>query len=157
MIKPQARYMRVAIDEALRAQQTGNYAIGAVVVRGDEIIARQPNNTRTVNDPTQHAEIEVIRKALKVIGSRFLEGCILYTTHEPCPMCATAAVWVKLQGVVFGARLSDMVGYSRVNRNEKWTWRTVNISAQEVFAQGEPKVELVGDFLRDECQKLFHH
>jgi tRNA(Arg) A34 adenosine deaminase TadA len=157
MIEPKEKYMRVAIDEALKSKRTGNYAIGAVIVQNDRIIGRQFNITRSSNDPTRHAEIEVIRKVLKTSRGRFLEDCTLYTTHEPCPMCATAAVWVKLKGVVFGAKLDDMTNYSNTYRNEKWAWRTVPITARDIFAKGEPKVELVEEFLRDECKKLFHH
>jgi len=156
ILEPKEIYMRAAIEEALNARRNGDYAIGAVLVKNDEIIARMPNVTRTRNDPTQHAEIEVTRKALIALGQKFLEDCVLYTTHEPCPMCATAAVWVKLRGVVFGARLSDMITYSQTHGNEKWAWRTVSISAAEVFEKGNPKVELIGDFLREECKKLFH-
>jgi tRNA(Arg) A34 adenosine deaminase TadA len=148
--------MRAAIEEALTAEKSGNYPIGAVLVRNDEIVARMPNITRTRNDPTQHAEIEVIRKALADSGQKFLEDCILYTTHEPCPMCATAAVWAKLRGVVFGARLSDMITYGQTHGNKQWAWRTVRISAAEIFEKGDPKVELIGDFLRKECNHLFH-
>lgn len=156
MIEPKEIYMRAAITEALQARSNGDYSIGAVLVKDGEIIARTPNVTRSNNDPTQHAEIEVIRQALRLTGQRFLENCVLYTTHEPCPMCATAAVWVKLQGVVYGARLTDMVEHSSAHGNDRWAWRTVRISAAEVFDKGEPRVELVGDFMREECKKLFH-
>lgn len=148
--------MRAAIEEALKAKGNGDYAIGAVLVKNDEIIARMPNVTRTRNDPTQHVEFEVIRKALADSGRKFLEDCVLYTTHEPCLMCATAAVWVKLRGVVFGARLSDMAAYGRMHGNDKWAWRTVDISAKEIFDKGDPKVELIGDIMREECNNLFH-
>lgn len=156
MFETKEIYMRAAIEEALKARRNNDYSIGAVVVKNDKIIARTPNITRSMNDPTQHAEIEVIRKALKNLGQRFLEDCVLYTTHEPCPMCTTAAVWVKLRGIVFGARLSDMVDYGSVYKNGKWVWRTVRISAAEVVAKGDPKVEIIGDFLREECKNLFH-
>lgn len=156
MIKVKEKYMRAAIKEALKARQNGDYSIGSVIVQGNTVIAKSPNMTRSANDPTQHAEFEVIRKALKILGQRFLEDCILYTTHEPCPMCATASVWVKLQGVVYGARLSDMTSHSLANKDNRWKWRTVQISAQEIFSKGHPKVELVGDFLRKDCKNLFH-
>jgi tRNA(adenine34) deaminase len=156
MIHPSELIMRAAIAEALKAKKNDNYSIGAVIIKGDEIIARSPNVTRSKNDPTKHAEIEVIRKALKKTGCRFLEGCVLYTTHEPCPMCATAAVWVKLDSIVFGAKMSDMINHSLTSSNDKWKWRTVNIAAREVLAKGFPKVKLIGGFLRKECLALFH-
>lgn len=148
--------MLAAIAEAQLARQNNNYAIGAVIVIDGQIIARSPNITRTVNDPTYHAEIEVIRKAIKKTGDKFLEGAILYTTHEPCPMCATACVWARLKGVIYGADMKDMVDYSKKHGNKKWCWRTVQINAKEVFSKGYPKVEIIEGFMRNECLKLFH-
>ncbi len=156
MTKPQKKFMLAAIEEAYKAKKTGNYAIGAVLVKDDKIITRSPNITRTAGDPTQHAELEVIRKALRRRKGKFLEGVILYTTHEPCPMCATACVWVRLQGVVYGANMKDMENFAKQHGSEKWRWRTVNIRAKEVFLKGYPKVELKGNFMRDKCVKLFH-
>lgn len=148
--------MQAAIREALQARRNGDYAIGAVLVRGDKIIARSPNRTRSKKDPTRHAEIEVMRKGLAFSRERFLKDCILYTTHEPCPMCSTAAVWVKLKGVVYGSTLDDMIEYSQAHGNKKWAWRTVGISSTDVFKKGTPRVQLVGGFLRKECVKLFY-
>jgi tRNA(Arg) A34 adenosine deaminase TadA len=156
MFEAKEQFMRAAIDQAIKARRMGNYSIGAVIVYADKIIAKSPNITSSKKDPTQHAEIVAIRKALKKLGQLFLEDCILYTTHEPCPMCATASVWVKLEYVVYGARISDMVNFSKKNISKRWKWRTVGISASEVFARGNPKVKFVGDFLRNECIKLFH-
>ena len=148
--------MRAAIEEAVKAKEAGDYAIGAVIVKNGTIIARSPNRTKKDQDPTQHAEAAVIREAVKILGHRHLNGCILYTTHEPCPMCATAAVWARLEGLVFGARIEDMDNFRVKNGNNEWTWRTVGISVSEIFAKGEPKVELVEDFMRDDCRQLFH-
>ena len=89
---PEKRLMQAAIEEAVKARKSGDYAIGAVIVKDGEIIARSPNRTKTDQDPTQHAELSVIREATKVIGHRHLHECIMYTTHEPCPMCSAAAV-----------------------------------------------------------------
>lgn len=155
-IAPKEKFMLAAINEANIAKKSNNYAIGAVIVKGGKIIARSPNITRTVNDPTQHAEIEVIRKALKKNKNKFLKGAVLYTTHEPCPMCATACVWVRLEGVVFGASMDDMINFSKNNANRKWKWRTVKITAEEVFSKGWPKVKIIGGFMRDSCVNLFH-
>lgn len=157
MLKPNERYMREAIQEALVAKKNGDYAIGAIIVNSENnIIARSPNISRSLNDPTRHAELEVIRIAIAILGKRFLDDCVLYTTHEPCPMCATAAVWARLGGVVYGARLSDMIEYAAINRNEKWIWRTVNIPVADLMRVSDPQIEIVGDVLRGECKKLFH-
>lgn len=156
MLKAESKYMEAAIGQAKLAQKSNNYAIGTVIEKDGKIIAKSPNITRIVNDPTYHAEIEVIRKAIKKTGNKFLEGAVLYSTHEPCPMCATACVWARLKGVVFGANLEDMILYSKKSGNKQWRWRTVQINVQEVFAKGYPKVEVIGGFMRDECIKLFH-
>lgn len=148
--------MRAAIDEARRAHASGDYAIGAVIVKGDQIIARSPNCIKGTQDPTQHAEVAAIRLAAQALGHRHLAGCVLYTTHEPCPMCATASVWAKLECVVIGARMDDMADYRSSYGNGDWSWRTLHIPAREIFAKGDPHVKIIEDFLRDECRELFH-
>lgn len=156
MVNTDEKYMRIAIREALKAKSGGNYSIGAVIIKEGKIIANSPNITRSKNDPTKHAEIEAIRKALKKEKQRFLEGCVLYTTHEPCPMCATAAVWVKLKRIVYGARMRDMIKYSKTNKSKHWRWRTVQVPAQYILSHGNPKVRLTGGILRKQCVELFH-
>ncbi len=156
MFKPKEKFMRMAIRQALKAQKNGDYSIGAVIVCGDKVIAKSPNITSRKKDPTQHAEIVAVRKALKKLGHFFLEDCVLYTTHEPCPMCATACVWVKIKAVVYGAKLDDMINFSKVNTNKIRKWRTVRIHASEVFTKGNPNVKFIGGFLRDECKKLYN-
>lgn len=154
--------MRVAIEEAVKARDAGDYAIGAVVVKDGEVIARSPNLTKGEQDPIQHAEIVVIRSACKKLKSRYLEGCVLYTTHEPCPVCAAACVWAKLKGVVFGATVEDMADYSIKNGNSDWKWRVIKISAAEILNKAFDKqgrkqtTELVEEFMREECRSLFH-
>ena len=156
MHEPQEKFMQAAIEEAVKAKENGDYAIGAVLVKDGEIIAQSPNCTKSEQDPTQHAEVAVIRNAVKKLGHRHLAGCVMYTTHEPCPMCSTAAVWARLQCVVVGARMDDMAEYRENNGNGNWSWRTVQIPAREVFAKGDPHVDIVEDFMREECKTLFH-
>lgn len=107
-------------------------------------------------DPTQHAEIVAIRKAANVLGERFLEDCTLYTTHEPCPMCTSAAIWARMKGIVSGATLHDMINYRKKNGTRERTWRTIDIPASEVLEKGDPKLFLIEEFMREECNKLFH-
>lgn len=153
---PKEEFMRAAIKEAIKAKNGGDYAIGAVIIKEDKIIASSTNRTKVDQDPTQHAELSVIREAAKVLGHRHLNNCILYTTHEPCPMCSAAAVWAKLKCVVVGARINDMADHRSRNSSNDWSWRTITISAKDVFASGDPKVEIVEDFMREECRALFH-
>jgi tRNA(Arg) A34 adenosine deaminase TadA len=86
-------YMRFAIREAQRARDDGDYAIGAVITLNGEIISASGNRVKADRDATQHAEVAAIRLACRQLNSRHLAGCVLYTTHEPCPMCSAASVW----------------------------------------------------------------
>ena len=95
--------MRLALQQAHCALTLGEIPVGAVVARGDEVIATGYNRRERDGDPTAHAEIVAIRAAAKQLGGRRLSGCTLYVTLEPCPMCAGAIVMAGLQRVVFGA------------------------------------------------------
>jgi tRNA(Arg) A34 adenosine deaminase TadA len=148
--------MQLAIKEAIKTRQKGDYAIGAVIVKDGKILAKAGNRIKLDIDPTQHAEIVAIRKASKLLGTRHLEGCILYTTHEPCPMCASAIIWAKMKGVVFGSNIADMYDYKVKNGNGSWSWRTIDISAKKIIEKGDPKPFVIANFMRKECKNLFH-
>jgi tRNA(Arg) A34 adenosine deaminase TadA len=142
---PDEAIMRRAIELAELNFRQGGYAVGAVVVRGSTIIAEAANRAVQNNDPTAHAEVEAIRVACRKMETRYLAGCYLYSTYEPCPMCVSAAIWAKMDGIVYGATSEDST--------ESHRWR-VKISAEEVVAKGEPLLALYGGFFRDECKKL---
>jgi len=144
-------FMQKAIEIAKESAKKGDYALGAVIVKDDKIIAIGTTNLKHENDPTVHAEIVAIRNACKKLNSKYLEDCILYTTHEPCPMCASAAIWAKMKGIVFGALVED----AKQKQGKNFSWRQIDISCKEVLAKGIPKLELVEGFLREECLKLF--
>jgi tRNA(adenine34) deaminase len=94
--------MRLAIEEAKKAQTVGEVPIGAVVVKDGEIIASGYNRRETSKDPTNHAEIVAIRRASQELGGWRLIGCTLVVTLEPCPMCAGAIVQSRIERVVYG-------------------------------------------------------
>ena len=94
--------LRQALREAEAAGRAEEVPVGAVVLRGDEVLGRGSNLTRRLDDPTAHAEVLAIREAAESIGWR-LEGCTLYTTLEPCAMCAGAIILARLDRLVFGA------------------------------------------------------
>lgn len=96
--------MELALLEAKKSLKTGDVPIGAIVVENNEILAKAHNEVEKRKDPTAHAEILAIKKALRKRGEKFLNNCILYTTIEPCAMCAGAMVLTRLKKVVFGAR-----------------------------------------------------
>jgi tRNA(adenine34) deaminase len=95
--------MRLALAEARACIANGDVPIGAVVSRGDEVLAAAGNQRELAGDPTAHAEILALRGAGVAIGSWRLEGCTLTVTLEPCAMCAGAAVLSRLDRLVFGA------------------------------------------------------
>lgn len=97
------QWMKKALREAERAFEEGEVPIGAVVVREDRLIGRGRNMVEALQDPTAHAEIIAITAACETLGEKWLEGCTLYVTLEPCPMCAGAIVWARLKRLVFGA------------------------------------------------------
>lgn len=96
-------YMREAITEAIKAAQEGEVPIGAVLVFDNQIIARAHNLRETNGDPTAHAEILVLREAASLKKHWRLSGTTLYTTLEPCPMCAGAMVMARTKRLVYGA------------------------------------------------------
>ena len=130
------RYMRMALDEATRAYDEGEVPVGAVVVCGGRIIARAHNLTETLPDVTAHAEMQAITAAANHLGGKYLTGCTLYVTVEPCIMCAGALGWSQISRVVYGAA-DDKRGFRR-------------FAPQALH----PKTELVEGVLADECATL---
>ncbi len=96
-------YMRVALQEAEKAKQEGEIPVGSVVVCGDKIIAKAHNQVEKLNDATAHAEMLVLTAAMNYLQAKYLEGCTVYVTLEPCPMCAGALYWARPSRVVYAA------------------------------------------------------
>lgn len=137
MDAPDERIMRFALEEARAAAAGGDVPVGAVIVRGDEILARAGNAREREQDPTAHAEILALRQASGAIGNRHLEGCAMIVTLEPCAMCAGAIVLARLDRLVFGASdpkagfagsLGDLVRDRRLNHEVDVT---VGVLAEE--------------------------
>jgi guanine deaminase len=99
--------LREAIALARRSVAEGGGPFGAIVVRGSEILGRGTNRVTIDNDPTAHAEICAIRAACKTLGSFRLDGCSVYASCEPCPMCMAALRWARVERLVFGASTAD--------------------------------------------------
>ncbi len=107
-------FMRQALKEAHEAFDKEEVPVGAVIVADQRIIARAHNLTETLNDVTAHAEMQAITAAANVLGGKYLTGCTLYVTVEPCPMCAGALRWAQLARVVYGAA-DEKRGFSHVS------------------------------------------
>ena len=95
--------MAAALEQAQRAAAAGEVPVGAVLVAGDQIVARAFNQPITANDPTAHAEVLVLREAARVLGNYRLTEAIVYVTVEPCLMCVGALVHARVREVVYGA------------------------------------------------------
>jgi len=96
-------YMKMALAEAEKAAGRDEVPVGAVVVAAGTVIARTHNLTETLNDPTAHAEMQAITAATSYLGGKYLTGCTLYVTVEPCVMCAGALAWSQVTTLVWGA------------------------------------------------------
>lgn len=116
--------MGAALDEARAAAQAGEVPVGAVVLRGDTIVARAQNRMQRDRDATAHAELQALREAARVLDQERLVGCTLVVTLEPCAMCAGAIVLSRVDRVVFGAwddkagmcgSVGDVVRHPRLN------------------------------------------
>ncbi|MDX2359553.1 MAG: nucleoside deaminase [Crocinitomicaceae bacterium] len=96
-------FMKQAMLEAQKAFDQGEVPVGAVVVANKQVIARAHNLTETLTDVTAHAEMQAITSAANFIGGKYLKGCTLYVTLEPCTMCGGALYWSQLDKIVYGA------------------------------------------------------
>ncbi len=96
-------FMRLALKEAQTAFELGEIPVGAIVVANNQVIARAHNFSERLNDVTAHAEMQAITAAAESLGGKYLTGCTMYITLEPCVMCAGALYWSQIDKVVFGA------------------------------------------------------
>ena len=135
------RWMRLALEEARLAAEEDEVPVGAVVVAAGRVIASGHNQREQLQDPTAHAEMIALTQAAASLGSWRLEGCTLYVTLEPCPMCAGGILQARVPAVVWGAAdpkagavcsLYELFNDSRLNH----------------------RVEHIGGVLADECGRL---
>ena len=129
-------YMKKALEEAKEAFKRGEVPIGAVIVNNGQIIARGYNLTETLNDVTAHAEMQAITAASHGLGGKYLTGCTLYVTVEPCVMCAGALGWAQISRLIYGAP-DEKRGYRKL--------------APESL---HPKTEVICGILKDDCAPL---
>ena len=131
-------YLHAAIAEAHAAERDGEVPVGAVVVHGGEIIARGNNRVLRDSDPTAHAEIVAMRAAGAVLGNYRLEGCTLYTTLEPCAMCAGAILHARITRLVYAA-------------SDPKAGACGSVLSVMNHSQLNHKVEVVSGLLAEEC------
>lgn len=97
------KYMKMALEEAKKAGQGGEIPVGAVLLKGDRVLAKDHNRCIELNDPTAHAEILVLRKGGDILRNYRLGETVMYVTAEPCPMCVSAMVHGRISRLVFGS------------------------------------------------------
>ncbi len=124
----------------------GQSPFGAAIVRGDSLVARGHNQVWMRTDPTAHAEVVVIRRAAESVRGIDLSGCVMYTTCEPCPMCASAIHWSKLDAVCYGAGIGDAqaAGFSELTA-----------PIHDLYTRGGSPVRLLPRVMEQECAELF--
>jgi len=129
-------FMKRALVEAEQAFAEGEIPVGAIVVCRNQIISRAHNLTELLNDVTAHAEMQAITAGANLLGGKYLSGCTLYVTLEPCSMCAGALGWSQIDRIVYGAS-DEKRGFLKF--------------APDVL---HPKTEVLGGILQNECTLL---
>ena len=135
MILDDEYFMRQALAEAQKALAADEVPIGAVIVANGRIIARSHNMVERLNDVTAHAEMMAFTAAAEAIGGKYLIGCTLYVTLEPCTMCSGASYWTQIDKIVVGAK------------DEKRGFLSQGIKLH-------PQTEYVQGVLADECSEI---
>lgn len=138
--------MARAIAQARAGISSGQSPFGAVVVRNGELIAGGHNEVWKRTDPTAHAEVVAIQNAAAVLRTIDFRGCAMYTTCEPCPMCASAIHWSNFDVVYYGATIDDA---------KRAGFRELTLAAEDLYRRGRSNVRIEPGVLRDECATLF--
>jgi len=129
-------FMREAIRISLEMMRQGRGGpFGAVVVRAGEIVGRGWNQVTSTNDPTAHAEMVAIREACQRLGTFRLEGCELYASCEPCPMCLSAIYWARLDKLGYAATRHDAAA---AGFDDEWIYREMSLPPDQRRLPAEP-------------------
>jgi tRNA(Arg) A34 adenosine deaminase TadA len=141
-----AQFMRRAIAVAARGIETGQTPFGAVIVRDGEVVVEAHNGVWEETDITAHAEVRAIRAACRKLGAVDLDGCTIYSTTEPCPMCFSAIHWANIDRIVYGASIADAA---------RAGFRELSISNEQMKALGPSDLAITPGLLADECAAQF--
>ncbi|HET9696320.1 MAG TPA: nucleoside deaminase [Terriglobales bacterium] len=145
-------FLRRAIELARRARDDGRHPFGALIVdeRGRVVVEALNNAVRPAGDPTQHAELSACAAASELLGEEELATCTLYTSTEPCAMCAGAIYWTGIGRVVFALSEKNFYRYTGTHAENP----TLNLPCREVFARGHRPTLVTGPYLEDEAAKV---
>ncbi len=141
----ESKFMNMAIEASLESLENGGGPFGAVIVKGDEVLAVASNSVTLNNDPTAHAEVEAIRQACSKVGSFSLSGCDIYSSCEPCPMCLSAIYWAGINRIFYAntRKDADNIGFS-----DDFLYNQISLHVSE---RTIPAVEM----MRDKAIKVF--
>lgn len=139
--------MRAAIDQAQAAIAAGQTPVGCAIALDDVVVAANHNRVLQTTDITAHAEIVTLREACARTGRIHLEGAVVASTLEPCPMCMAALHWARVDTVYYGATIADSTAAG---------FNELRIGAADVLRLGGSNVKLVGGILAQECVAVFN-
>lgn len=145
-------YLEQAVDLAITSVRDGGGPFGAIIVKNGEVLATGQNRVSRDNDPTAHAEVTSIRSACSALDTFSLEGCTLYTSCEPCPLCLAACLWARIDRVVFSADRGDAADggfddsefHDLFHRNPS-TWATPIVQGNRLTNSDQPFKEWLGN------------
>ncbi|AOT73246.1 tRNA-specific adenosine deaminase [Geosporobacter ferrireducens] len=137
--------MKLALEEAKISLREGNNGFGAVIIKDEQIISSAHDTEDTDDDSTSHAEINAIKEASKKLGKK-LTGCILVSTHEPCPMCATAVVWSGISEIAYGYSIKEAIKQGR---------KRIELTCCELFKRASANIKIHENILSRECSILY--
>lgn len=145
-------FLRRAIELASEARSDGRHPFGALIVneRGETVVEARNNAVRPKGDPTQHAEMVACSEAARLASESELSRCTLYTSTEPCAMCAGAIYWTGIGRVVFALSETGLMKYTGSHEKNP----TLDLPCREVFARGQRKVRVEGPLLEDEAGRV---
>jgi tRNA(Arg) A34 adenosine deaminase TadA len=137
-------FMHLAIEEARKSKTP----FGAVIVKGDQVVQRSGNTVQSDNDPTCHAEVNAIRQLTRRLGKASLSGdYVLYTTCEPCAMCAATCLWAGISTIIYGVGVDD---FPDSNPN------MIALRCEDVLGRSPKSYVIIGGLLLDQCKRLHH-
>jgi tRNA(Arg) A34 adenosine deaminase TadA len=150
MVDTDLKFIHAALAVARRARDNGNHPFGAVLV--DEygrLLLEAENTVVTEGDLTGHAETNLMRMASKKYGADFLARCTLYTSTEPCPMCAGAIFWGNVRRVVYGLSEEGLYAMTSTDHEE-----VLLLPCREIFDKGKKPIEVIGPLLEEEAREV---
>lgn len=141
------KFLRQSIAVAQRARDKGNHPFGAVLVNESGVVLLEGENTvNTEHDATGHAEMNLVRAACKIYDAATLAKCTLYSSTEPCPMCAGAIFWSGIGRVVYALSEAELYAFAPDSENK------LPLGCREILAHGGRAVEVIGPAMEDEAR-----